>query len=141
MAQRVIHETSGGRVTLDDAGRLYLDGKLVFGSGKMNWTSDASAEERTAYLAGQIATTMQKGCWHYRNLGPMRESEYLPGRNASPNRTLLVACAQQGNREGYGKVIKVLGSFDYPLGRADKDLTYAQQRAKAELEAVWDLAR
>ena len=26
---------------------------------------------------------------------------------------------------GYGRVIKVLGTFDYPIDRADKDLTYS----------------
>jgi len=69
----------------------------------------------------------------------MRECDFAPG--GSESRTVLVVADHEGKTEGHGTIMKVLGTFDYPKGTADRLLTAAQRKAKAELQAVWDLTR
>ncbi len=50
-----IKRLSGGRVQLDEQGRMKLDGKLFMGSGYLPARSDVTAFDRTVYVAGQLA--------------------------------------------------------------------------------------
>ena len=50
-----IKKLSGGRVQIDEQGKMKLDGKLFMGSGYMPERSDVTAFDRTVYVAGQLA--------------------------------------------------------------------------------------
>lgn len=134
-----IKDVSLGRVTLDADDRLTVDGQLVFGTGYLADADRADSRERTVYLAGQIAGTMKRHLFRPGYLCLMRECDFAPG--GSENRTVLVVADHEGKTEGHGTIMKVLGTFDYPKGTADRLLTAAQRKAKAELQAVWDLTR
>lgn len=134
-----IADVSNGRVQLAEDGRLTVDGNLVCGTGRLMDADRADGRERTDYLAGQIASCMARHIWKPEHLRAMKESEYV--RGGSSDHTVFVACENAGASEGYGKIAKVLGTFDYPIGVADRLLTTAQRKAKAELQAVWELTR
>jgi hypothetical protein len=50
-----IKELSGGRVLLDEASRLRLDGKLFMKTGYLPARADVTAQDRTIFAAGQLA--------------------------------------------------------------------------------------
>ena len=62
--------------------------------------------ERTEYLAGQIASCIQKGIWMKSHLAFMKERSYFP--NGRYGWTLLIA---YGSSDHTGKPVKILGSF------------------------------
>ncbi len=132
---------SNGRVELDINSRLKVDGKPVGIDGLLMDTKLADGKERTAFIAGQIATCIQKGIWDHHHLVITRESDYLPD-NGSYWRTVLFACETPGRDHGSGRIIKVLGTFDCDIdsinsnGRLSKD----KQRAVDELRSIWNMA-
>ena len=137
-ARAHIAEVSDGRVQLADDGRLTVDGQLLCGTGYLADQDRADGRERTDFLAGQIASTMARHLFTPEHLATIKESEFVGG---SSDRTVLIACAEAGKTEGHGRIVKFLGTFDYPLGKAERLLTTAQRKAKAELESIWDLTR
>lgn len=134
-----IAEVSQSRVMLSKDGVLTVDGERVNGTGRLMDMQLANGRERTNYLAGQIASTMKRHYWKPQYLRPMKESEFTG--SGSEDRTVFVVCEKTDGKEGYGPIVKVLGTFDYPLGVSDCQLTALQKKAKAELQSIWNLTR
>ena len=101
-----IKDLSGGRVILGTDGSLTVDGTLLLGTGYLPYGMDAPARERTEYLAGQIASCIQKGIWKKSHLAFMKERSYF--QNGRYGWTLLVAYSSSDHT---GKPVKILGSF------------------------------
>ena len=101
-----IEKISKGRVKLDEDSRLTLDGKLFMGTGYMPSSEYSDYRERTAYLAGQIASCIQRGIWKRTNLAHNRESRFFAGGN--PQKTTLAVWENQVK----GGPVKFLGTFD-----------------------------
>ena len=53
-----INRLSNGRVQIDEAGRMKLDGKLFMGNGWLPARSDVTQYDRTTYVAGQLAKSI-----------------------------------------------------------------------------------
>jgi len=139
-ARDYIKKVSKDCVDIDEDFRLRVDGTLVNGTGRLMDADRADGKERTAFLAGQIASCIKRGVWKPEHLTTMTEKAYTRGYG-SEDRTVLVACQEAGKAEGHGLIVKVLGTFDYPMKRAKNLLTAAQKKAAAEFQAVWDLTR
>ena len=128
-----IKDLSGGRVILDKNGRLTFDGKIFMKTGYMSAKNDELSQKRTEYLAGQIASCINKGIWKKSHLATMPERFYFPeGRDGW---TILAAFASS---DCTGKPVKLLGSFHTTLDK--KPGNRDSSREKEALFAVFDLA-
>ena len=74
-----IKTISNGRVTLDESGRMSLDGKLFLGTGYLPERSDVTNYDRTSYVAGQLAK-----CVRYNAKAVYPLSEYAKAGNMVP---------------------------------------------------------
>lgn len=119
-----IEKISKGRVKLDEDCRLAVDGKLFMGTGYMPSSEYSDYRERTAYLAGQIASCIQRGIWNRKNLAHFRESDFFI--DGDRKKTLLAAW---DNLELNGNPVKLLGTFDF-----SEDSTKATRNAKEQQE-------
>lgn len=134
-----IKKISHNRVDIDIDCRLRVDGAYLCGTGYLADAYRADGKERTAFLAGQMATCIQKGIWKRGYLACLPENQYSPS-DGSADRTILVVCSAHGRNGGCGSIEKVLGTFDYPLGKKRQNLTASERMAADELRAVWNLA-
>lgn len=127
-----ISKISGGRVQVSEDCRMTLDGRPFMGTGYLEASSDATKEERTAYLAGQIATCIGNGLWSRGRIDYMPESEMFDG--GRPDRTVLVVReGMTGNGGPTGSIAKVLGVFEFPLNGGKYSRTPHEQ---AEIDAA-----
>lgn len=124
-----LEKISGGRVKLDRNLRLTLDGKLLFGTGYMPDSEDATHMERTAYLAGQIASCIQRGTWSPDNVYITKEKEFAGSEQGRQDKTVLVVATDKTGRA----IDKVLGIMDYD---SDKPKTELTTEEKEELKIV-----
>ena len=127
-----ISKISGGRVKIDEACRLTVDGRPFMGTGYVPASDDATKEERTAYLAGQIASCMKDGLWTRSRVDYMPESEFCEG--GRPDYTVVVIRkGETANGGPTGEIAKVLGTFAFSL----KDNKYSRNvQAQKEADTV-----
>ena len=129
-----IKKISGGRVVLDRDCHLTVDGKLFMGTGYLPDSEDGKGVERTVYLAGQIATCIQKGIWKRENIAHAAESYFFSdGRD---NKTTL---AVWSTSEYKGTPAKILGTFDYDSRKSKDERTPAEKDEVHALNYIMDL--
>lgn len=130
-----LKKISNGRVVLSyDANapsyeclRLSVDGKWIGKDGTFENTLQQSSNEQSAYIAGQIATSIQKGYWKKRNLDIIKKDE---------NTVALVAWNLK--EQNLGKIIMV---FHYPIDSADSQLSEYQKREKLLAQSILNLPK
>lgn len=119
-----IEKISKGRVKLDEDCRLTVDGKLFMGTGYMPSSEYSDYRERTAYLAGQIASCIQRGIWKRENLGHSKETRFFIDGNREKT-TLAV----WNSSDVEGNPVKLLGTFDF-----SEDSTKESRNSKEQQE-------
>jgi hypothetical protein len=90
-----------------------VDGKLFSppnGDKGLRDSFDASASDRTLYLAGQIASCIHHGIWKKENIAYNRESRFFP--NGRDNKTTMAVWADSSRS---GDPVKILATFDIDL--------------------------
>lgn len=94
-----LRSSSNNRVSIDNMGRLTVDGKLLNGNGKAPADRrEVTAQERTFYVAGQIASAIQKGLFSSGNLKALNAgSVYLPANIYIQGQSALVISDANGN--------------------------------------------
>lgn len=90
-----IRQLSQGRVQLDEAGRMKLDGRLFHGSGYLPARADVSAYDRTAYVAGQLAKSIH---YNARRIAPLDDEHTV---SSSGNMIPLVAVCDDDTRRRF----------------------------------------
>lgn len=126
-----IKKISGGRVVLDRDCHLTVDGKLFMGTGYLPDSEDGESLERTVYLAGQIATCIQKGIWKRANAAHASESIFF--NNGRNDKTTLVMCKDSTLN---GDPLKIFGTFDVDPRKDKTDRTAEEQREADCVNAI-----
>ena len=127
-----LSKMSKGRVKLDDDMRLTVDGKLFMDDG---WVHGGTKEEgnrteRTLYLAGQIASCIKANIWHKENLKGDDAHKFIPSVPEGEKTLLFVS---------NGKDIKCLGMFDYPIKKANINLTDHEEHERKTIVYIDDM--
>ena len=118
-----IEKISKGRVKLDEDCRLTIDGKLFMGTGYMPSSEYSDYRERTAYLAGQIASCIQRGIWKDGKLGCGPEATFFGGEDC--RKTVLAVWKEDPLK---GDPVKLLGTFDFDIRKSNTDMTATEQQ-------------
>lgn len=126
-----IRDLSGGRVILAPDGKLTFDGKLFMMAGYMSASYDDCSIKRTEYLAGQIASCIQKGIWKKSHLGILQEKAYFSG--GRDGYILLVA---YDSPDHTGKPVKILGSFQTNMNRKQEGTILTQKKTHCLLFTI-----
>ncbi len=127
--REAIRKDSDGHVLVSRDGELNYDTRDFLGTGYVPKNSYASAAARTTYLAGQIATSIERGRWAPENLALAKESTYLKGGRA--NKTVMYV------KDSSGRPFKYLGNFDIPYEKATSGNTSKMtQSEKQEYETI-----
>lgn len=108
-----IQSASSGKVSLSRNGYATINGKPLCGTGFLSNSANASGAERTAYIAGQIATCMSEGIWSRNKIDYAPESEVFKG--GSPAKTVLFVRKEEKDGNPSGNIAKILGTFEFPL--------------------------
>ena len=129
-----LKKASNGRVSLDKEYHLIVDGELFMGTGYMQTTEDASEQVRTIYLAGQIATCIQKGIWNRDYIAHRAENKiFADGR---PDKVVL---AMWDNPQRVGAPKKILGTFDFDERKPKIERSELEQTEVDTLNYIMDL--
>lgn len=129
-----IEKISKGRVKLDEDCRLTIDGKLFMGTGYMPSSEYSDYRERTAYLAGQIASCIQRGIWKDGKLGHGPETTFFGGGDSK--KTVLAVWT--GNPQN-GDPVKILGIFDFDMSKPKANRTATEQQEVACMKYIINL--
>lgn len=111
-----ISKMSNGRVVIKDD-LLYLDGKKFMGTGLLPARKDVTAYDRTMFVAGQLASSINRGFGLPSDKDGICAVEEDMIRNMFNNKSLLFA------RDGRTKKLndsKAIDEFSLPLGRLSK---------------------
>lgn len=127
-----LSKVAKGRVSLDNDMRMTVDGKLFMGDGWVHGGTkeEGNRRERTLYLAGQIASCINAGIWHKKNLVIYDASEALPSVKKGEKVLLFV---------GGNGVAKCLGTFDYPVSKDDNELSSYEEHERETLRYILDM--
>ena len=129
-----VRKISNGRVSVDEELRLTVDGKLFMGTGYVQTTNEADKNVRTAYLAGQIATCIQKGIWNRDYIAHRAENKiFADGR---PDKVVL---AMWDNPQRVGAPKKILGTFDFDERKPKIERSELEQTEVDTLNYIMDL--
>lgn len=129
-----LKKSSNGRVSLDREYRLTVDGKLFMGTGYMPISDEADKQARTVYLAGQIATCIQKGIWNRDYIAHRAENKiFADGR---PDKVVL---AMWDNPQIVGAPKKILGTFDFDERKPKIERSELEQTEVDTLNYIMDL--
>lgn len=126
---KVLERLSKGRVKVAQDGRTRIDGRLLNGTGYLPDSEDSDNEERTLYVAGQVASLIGKGKWKKQLLSCEPESDILDG--GKKDKTLLIA-----RSEPNGKMIKIIGAFDYDSTKQAGRRTDKEKKEAALAEEI-----
>ena len=108
-----INQASNGRIKIDIKGNCTFDGKplAALNNSKMAPHSnvlDVVAEERTMYVAGQIAFAIKYGVWNDRNIDILTQDDLFHNRNKR-----IVLVVNNPKTGGY----KIIDMFDIKKSR------------------------
>ena len=131
-----VRKISNGRVSVDNELHLTVDGKLFMGTGYVQTTDEADKKIRTAYLAGQIATCIQKGIWNRDYIAYNAENKIF--KDGRPDKVVL---AIWDNSQCVGEPKKILGTFDYDMHKAKRDRNQIEQTEVDTIGYIMDLTK
>lgn len=111
-----IEKMSGNKVAIDDYGRIKVNGALFMDDGTIHGTpEEGSRQERTIYLAGQIASCMKHKVWHKANFVSIDAHEIIPAIEKGTKTLVSIVTPTY---------MKYLGVFDCPYYyKPDSELT------------------
>lgn len=126
-----IQSASGGKVSLSRNSYATIDKKPLCGTGILHNSAEATGAERTAYIAGQIATCMSRGIWSRNKIDYAPESEIFKG--GSKAKTVLFVREEEKDGNPSGDIAKILGTFEFPL---DANMRTHSSHETDEINAV-----
>ena len=114
---KYITEKSNGRVTMDNSGRLYFDGKLWYKDGFAPSRNDVTREERTDYTAGMLESLIYKDLLEHSQT--LISDITAIDKNTTPNEKTLLGDSDYNNKsKDSNKRVKIVDNFNIPHERA-----------------------